>query len=215
MFYQVNIDQITENIYVSNGPTAENEFYLKTHNFSVVINTAIDLSAYFKSKMSKLNRHFDKELIPYTISVNLNPLKKTLFKNSYYENPFFNKPIENPFLSIDKEYKYPKSSQGFNSRIFNHIRYYDFGIKDNEVSNLRPKIYIIARLINYYITKYPNIKILVNCCMGLSRSVSMVAGYLIIYKNMKPQQAIDFIKRKRKNAFTNPNFIEQLKKLKS
>jgi protein-tyrosine phosphatase len=200
MFYAVNIDKITDNIYVSNGPTAENEFYLKVHNFSIVINTASDLSEYFKKKINEYNDNLDREIIPYTISINLNPLK-----NSNYKSPFFTKPVVNPFITI-------KNEMSSHSK---QIKYYDFGIKDNETTNLRPKMYIIARLINYYIIKYPNTKILVNCCMGLSRSVSMVAGYLILYKHMKPQQAIDFIKKKRKNAFTNPYFVEQLKKVKS
>lgn len=150
MYSGINISKITHNIYVSNSITAENEKYLIRNKFQIVINTAIDVSNYFKNKE----------------------------KNN----------------------------------INNKIKYYDFGIKDDNDTNLKPTIYIISRIINYNIDKNENVKILVNCCMGLSRSVSMVAGYLILKKNISPLDAIYFIKNKRKYSFTNKNFIVQLLK---
>jgi len=158
MYWNINITKITKNIYVSNGPTAKNEEYLLKENFNIVINTAIDLSDYFKKK----------------------------------ELDYYNSKIKN-----------------------SKIKYYDFGIKDDNNTNLKPKIFSIARIINYNIIQNPNIKILINCCMGLSRSVSMVAGYLILKQNMDPLDAIYFIKSKRLNSFTNKNFVNQLLKLKN
>lgn len=51
-------------------------------------------------------------------------------------------------------------------------------------------------------------KILVHCRVGAQRSCSIVAGYLIKYKNMNVQEAVHLIKKKRYIAFNGYNHFE-------
>eukprot|EP00386_Alphamonas_edax_P005924 GDKI01019306.1.p1 GENE.GDKI01019306.1~~GDKI01019306.1.p1 ORF type:complete len:431 (+),score=124.57 GDKI01019306.1:104-1294(+) len=52
--------------------------------------------------------------------------------------------------------------------------------------------------------------VLVHCSMGMSRSPSIIIGYLMVRKNMSLNQAIDFVKRKRCYIFPNAGFERQL-----
>lgn len=54
----------------------------------------------------------------------------------------------------------------------------------------------------------------VHCFMGISRSASMVVAYLVKHENMTLQEAIDFVKEKRRIGI-NLNFKEQLQKWES
>jgi protein-tyrosine phosphatase len=58
--------------------------------------------------------------------------------------------------------------------------------------------------------------ILIHCLAGKSRSAICMAGYLVKYHNMKPEQSIQFILKKRPEAFfhgTSVNFDAALDKL--
>ena len=46
---------------------------------------------------------------------------------------------------------------------------------------------------------------------GKSRSCSIVAAYLIYYKNLTTEEALEFIKKKRTQIDPNPGYIRQLK----
>jgi len=54
------------------------------------------------------------------------------------------------------------------------------------------------------------VRVLVHCAEGISRSVSVVAAYLMASQGWTPMQAIDFIKNKRRMANPNFGFIQQL-----
>src|SRR5665647_2342269 len=53
--------------------------------------------------------------------------------------------------------------------------------------------------------------VLVHCKFGRSRSVSIVAAYLIFYKNMTNDEALDFIRSKRAQIDPKPGYIRQLR----
>jgi len=53
-------------------------------------------------------------------------------------------------------------------------------------------------------------RVLVHCGEGVSRSVSVVAAYLMASQGWPPMQAIDYIKSKRRIANPNFGFIQQL-----
>jgi protein tyrosine/serine phosphatase len=55
--------------------------------------------------------------------------------------------------------------------------------------------------------------VLVHCTAGISRSVSIVAAYLIKEKGMSAVNAINFIRTKRPIADPNPSFMRQLQTL--
>jgi len=53
--------------------------------------------------------------------------------------------------------------------------------------------------------------VLVNCKRGVSRSCSIVCAYLIYYKNMTTDEALDFIRAKRSQIKPNPGYLRQLR----
>lgn len=53
--------------------------------------------------------------------------------------------------------------------------------------------------------------VLVHCVEGRSRSVAIVAAYLIKYKRMTTDQSLAFIKEKRTQIDPNPGYIKQLR----
>lgn len=73
----------------------------------------------------------------------------------------------------------------------------------------------VTEKIHKFITK--NKKVLVHCSMGVSRSCTVVAAYLIRYYNVKTiDELISFIKEKRKEAFfAEVRFRRVLEKFKS
>jgi len=56
----------------------------------------------------------------------------------------------------------------------------------------------------------PETRVLVHCAEGISRSVSVVAAYLMAQYGMTPNDAVMFIKGKRRAANPNFGFIQQL-----
>ncbi|KAG5339337.1 hypothetical protein C0989_004667 [Termitomyces sp. Mn162] len=56
----------------------------------------------------------------------------------------------------------------------------------------------------------PDARILVHCAEGISRSVSIVAAFLIAQYGWTPSEAVQFIKTKRRVADPNFGFIAQL-----
>ncbi|KAM6500119.1 Protein-tyrosine phosphatase-like protein [Amanita muscaria] len=56
----------------------------------------------------------------------------------------------------------------------------------------------------------PNAKVLVHCVEGISRSVSVVAAYLMAQYGWTPNEAVKYIKTKRVVAEPNFGFVQQL-----
>eukprot|EP01138_Halocafeteria_seosinensis_P016459 gb/GECG01016790.1/.p1 GENE.gb/GECG01016790.1/~~gb/GECG01016790.1/.p1 ORF type:complete len:156 (+),score=11.83 gb/GECG01016790.1/:1-468(+) len=52
--------------------------------------------------------------------------------------------------------------------------------------------------------------VLIHCAAGVSRSVSVTIGYLMMQYNMSFHQALEFVQDRRPGAFPNPNFQNQL-----
>jgi protein-tyrosine phosphatase len=52
--------------------------------------------------------------------------------------------------------------------------------------------------------------VLVHCAWGVSRSISVLLGYLMKYKRMSLEGAFEFVKKIRSTAGPNPGFIRQL-----
>jgi atypical dual specificity phosphatase len=56
----------------------------------------------------------------------------------------------------------------------------------------------------------PDARVLVHCAEGISRSVSVVAAFLIAQYGWSPAQAVQYIKSKRRAADPNFGFVQQL-----
>ncbi|KAF9256900.1 phosphatases II, partial [Marasmius fiardii PR-910] len=53
-------------------------------------------------------------------------------------------------------------------------------------------------------------RVLVHCAEGISRSVSVVAAFLMAQHGWTPGEAVAYVKEKRKIANPNPGFVKQL-----
>jgi dual specificity phosphatase 12 len=76
----------------------------------------------------------------------------------------------------------------------------DDNLQAEEIRNLELWSYeVVFKLMREYKTGQP---ILVHCHAGMQRSAACMAMFLIVAKNMTPQQAIRYIKERRPIAFT-------------
>ena len=88
-------------------------------------------------------------------------------------------------------------------------RRYRVPVQDNlepqEIRNLELWSYeIVYKMIHEYQTGEP---MLVHCAAGMQRSAACVAMFLIATRNMRPDQAIEYIQERRPVAFRpSPNF---------
>lgn len=56
----------------------------------------------------------------------------------------------------------------------------------------------------------PNARIIVHCAQGISRSTSVVCGFLVAAYGWTPEQALQYVKSKHKFADPNPGFVSQI-----
>lgn len=56
----------------------------------------------------------------------------------------------------------------------------------------------------------PEARVLVHCSEGISRSVSVVAAFLMAQYRWSPNDAVEYIKSKRRIANPNAGFVQQL-----
>ena len=85
----------------------------------------------------------------------------------------------------------------------------DDNLQAEEIRNLELWSYeIVFKLMREYKTGQP---ILVHCHAGMQRSAACMAMFLIVAKNMTPQQAMAYIKERRPIAFTpGANFHQSI-----
>ena len=82
-------------------------------------------------------------------------------------------------------------------------------LRDVEDEDIKKEFYRLLPIIHSELIN--NKGVLVHCIFGRSRSASIVAAYLIKYKNMTTEEAIRFIKNKRSQVSPNKSYIRQLK----
>ena len=83
------------------------------------------------------------------------------------------------------------------------ILYIDDAIDENILSWLKEAFEFIDSSVN---------NIYIHCVMGISRSPTIVIGYLRYKKKRKYEEAYNFVRNKRNAISPNPGFQEQLKK---
>ena len=83
----------------------------------------------------------------------------------------------------------------------------------DECDKLLSLIYETQVLEHIHASLQENEPVLVHCFMGIQRSASLVACYLIKYYNMSPDDSIKYIKTKRPIAFFGgANFVNMIEK---
>ena len=85
---------------------------------------------------------------------------------------------------------------------------YGLGIEDSHVEDLYTYFDLLSALL---ITSLKdNKRVLVQCQMGISRSVSIIIAFFIKYGNMSVQDALKKVKDKRNIVGPNQSFMKQL-----
>ena len=82
-------------------------------------------------------------------------------------------------------------------------------LADTETEDIINNLYRLLPIIHSKLTQQKGV--LVHCFRGKSRSCSIVAAYLIFYKQMTTDEALEFIKSKRSQISPNPGYIKQLR----
>eukprot|EP01080_Neovahlkampfia_damariscottae_P000994 gene994-9900_t len=90
----------------------------------------------------------------------------------------------------------------------NEFEYIRTHFEDSDESNILEKFDEIFKFIDEAIKK--NGRVFIHCLGGVSRSPSIVIGYLIYKKNMNFIEAHEFVKNKRKGIKLKKEFIKQL-----
>ncbi|XP_033840145.1 dual specificity protein phosphatase 13-like [Periophthalmus magnuspinnatus] len=93
------------------------------------------------------------------------------------------------------------------------ITYFGVEAFDMASFDISPFFYPAANFINNALSS-PTGKVLVHCAMGLSRSSSLVLGYLMIHEGLTLVQALKAVSENR-NVCPNNGFLEQLRALDS
>jgi dual specificity phosphatase 12 len=82
-------------------------------------------------------------------------------------------------------------------------------LADTETENIIANFYRLLPIIHSKLLQQKGV--LVHCKLGKSRSCSIVAAYLIFYKQMTTDEALEFIRNKRSQIDPNPGYIRQLR----
>lgn len=99
----------------------------------------------------------------------------------------------------------PPSSAQFASPQHLHVR-----VEDLPFAELASHLPHTTAWINAALRSNPNARIVVHCAEGISRSVSVVAGFLMAQYGWTPSEAVQYIKSKRRGAEPNFGFVQQL-----
>jgi len=81
-----------------------------------------------------------------------------------------------------------------------------FPINDFDPLDLADKLLKAAGILKNLIDKYK--RVYVHCTAGMGRAASVAVMYMILYEKMKPNEARDYIKSKRKAATPNMGAVE-------
>lgn len=83
-------------------------------------------------------------------------------------------------------------------------------LQDTPFAELAGHLPATTAFIERALRSHPNARVLVHCAMGASRSVSVVAAYLIARAGMGPAAAVAHVKARRAVAAPNWGFVMQL-----
>jgi protein phosphatase slingshot len=91
--------------------------------------------------------------------------------------------------------------------------YLHLSLDDNYRSNILEYVDTASEFINNAVIKKKNV--LVHCAMGISRSPSIVIGYLLKFHKMDFEKALELVKNKHEYTNPQPVFLKQLQTYKN
>ena len=90
-----------------------------------------------------------------------------------------------------------------------HFKYLTVKLLDSETENIKKYFDQTGKFINDALKEKG--KVLVHCHAGISRSSTICLAYIIKYKKMSFDKALELVKKKRDKINPNPGFITQLR----
>jgi protein-tyrosine phosphatase len=93
------------------------------------------------------------------------------------------------------------------------IEYIQMPAEDKPSTNLHRHIYAFRDIVAEYEARHPNKCILVHCKAGISRSATLVLSYLMLRYGARLDEAVRYLKARRRIINPNPGFMKQLQKL--
>jgi len=88
--------------------------------------------------------------------------------------------------------------------------YFNGKLKDMEDEDVRQLAYDVCKFIEKVLSQEGETSVFIHCQAGISRSVAMVLGYLIIHEKMNLKDAFFLIKNKKPNVGPNKGYMQQL-----
>ena len=92
--------------------------------------------------------------------------------------------------------------------ILNNINYYNINLTDDSTTDITQFFEKAFSFIEQ--ARKNREKILIHCKLGISRSPTIIIGYLIKYMGYSTLSALNFLKSKRSQVYPNQGFISQL-----
>ncbi len=90
-----------------------------------------------------------------------------------------------------------------------NIEYVKFNLNDSPGQDILPVIYKVYNFLPKYLENTRR-NVLFNCYAGISRSATVLIGFLMLYLNMTLNSAFNLVKSKRKIVNPNSGFMRQL-----
>lgn len=97
-------------------------------------------------------------------------------------------------------------------KLADHVNYTYVDVDDTAQNTNYIFNTLLPTYLPYIYNNNNNNNILIACSAGKSRSIIFVLVYLITYRNMSLQKALEFVKSRRPCANPNPMFIYELKR---
>lgn len=84
------------------------------------------------------------------------------------------------------------------------------GLEDNPFAELAEHLPETTAFLKSALATGPNARVLVHCVQGVSRSASVVVGYLVAEQGLPPARALALVKARHPGADPNFGFVRQL-----
>ena len=92
-----------------------------------------------------------------------------------------------------------------------HFKYHIVHVRDVDWEMIGEHFHATADFIQQALEEHPDNKVFVHCVCGVSRSASLLSAWLIKYREMTTEQAIEHLQSIREIVKPIPGFVSQLK----
>jgi predicted protein tyrosine phosphatase len=131
-----------------------------------------------------------------------------------YESPFLPSFLQDSHIGLvvncAKEchdpWDYPSIMQNPLYQSYQDISYVRLDLEDDHEQDVLSHLDVLNKMHE----TLKNKNVLVHCAAGISRSVTIVCAYVILYEKKTPREALDYIQQSWPHAQPNAHFFQQL-----